>query len=240
MSKAINFTDRILILPLSNAVVDDFPAKDTNVWTTTATDSGTAAVGDAVGGILQLLPSDGSVADNDEVYVQTKELFKIAVGKPLMCGAYIQFTEAATNAANVMFGFMDAPIANSIVDNGAGPKTSYSGAVFYKVDGQTQWQCQYSDGATQTSSGVLTALTTLNKQAQTAGGSSYVKLEIEIVPTSATLCDVMFSINDVCVYKMLDRTYASATEIALMVGAKNGSANQETINVDWMYAIQKR
>lgn len=238
--KAINFPDRLLLLPLSNLVMDDFPAKDTNVWTTTATDSGTAAVGDAANGIVQLLPSDGTVADNDEIYLQTKELFKIAAGKPLMCGIYLQFTEAATNAANVMFGFMDAPTANAIVDNGAGPKTSFSGAVIYKVDGGSQWQCMYSDGATQTASGLLTALTTLNRQAQNAGGSSWVKLEIEIIPTSSTLCDVAFLINDVTVYKMMDRTYANATEVALMVGAKNGSANQETINVDWIYGIQKR
>lgn len=238
--KAINFPDRLLLLPLSNLVADDFPAKDTAVWTTTATDSGTAAVGDAANGIVQLLPSDGTVADNDEIYLQTKELFKIVVGKPLQAGVFLQFNEAATNAANVMFGFMDAPIADCLRDNGLGPKTSFSGAVIYKVDGSSQWQCMYSDGATQTASGLLTAITALNKVAQTAGGAAYVKLEIEIVPTSSTLCDVSFLINDVCVYKMMDRTYANATEVALMVGAKNGTANQETINVDWIYGIQKR
>jgi len=187
-----------------------------------------------------LLPSDGTVADNDEVYVQTKELFKIAAGKPVVAAIYLQFTEAATNAANVMFGLMDAPTANAIVDNGAGPKTSFSGAVIYKVDGQNLWQCLYSDGAVQTGSGLLNAITSLNRVAQTAGGASWVKLEIEIVPTAGGLCDVAFSINDTCVFKMLDRTFANATEMALFVGAKNGSANQETINVDWIWAVQKR
>jgi len=238
--KALNIPERVAVLGLVHGVVDDFPAKDTNVWTTTATDSGTAAVGDAAGGIIVLNPSDGTVADNDEVYLQTKELFKIVTGKPLFASILIQFTEAATNAANVMFGFMDAPTANCIVDNGAGPKTSFSGAVFYKVDGETVWRCMYSDGSTQSGSGQLTATNTLNKVEQTAGGSSYVKLEIEIVPTSSTTCDIMFSINDVCVYKFMDKTYASATEMALMVGAKNGSANQETINVDWIVGLQKR
>ena len=240
MSKALNFPDRVLSLGLVNSVVDDFPAKDTTVWTTTASDSGTAAVGDVVNGVVQLLPSDGTVADNDEVYLQTKELFKIAAGKPLMAGIYLQFTEAATNAANVMFGFMDAPTANAIVDNGAGPKTTFSGAVIYKVDGQNLWQCAYSDGAVQTFSGLLNVATALNRVAQTAGGAAWVKLEVEIIPTAGGLCDVAFTINDVCVFKMLDRTFANATEMALFVGAKNGSANQETINVDWIYGLQKR
>lgn len=240
MGAGLSFPERALLLPNVHGIVDDFAAKDTNIWTTTATDSGTAAVGDAVGGVLQLLPSDGTVADNDEVYVQSKELFKVANALPLYFAARVQFAEAATNAANVMFGFMDAPIANALVDDGAGPKTTFSGAVFHKRDGETQWRCTYSDGAVQSESGLLSATNTLNKIAQTAGGSSYALFEIEIRPFTSTRCEVVYKINGVPVYTFKERTYANATEMAAMIGAKNGSANQETINCDWIVALQAR
>lgn len=239
MSKGLNLPSNVEALHLTHGIVDDFYAKDTNIWTTTATDSGTVTVADAVGGVAPLVPSDGTVADNDEVYLLTKEVFKIAAGKPLQASCRIQFTEANTDDANVAFGLMDAVAANSIVDNGAGLKTSFSGACFYKVDGGTRWQVIYSDGATQTTAD-LSATNSLTKSAQSAGGASYQTLQIDIIPKTSTLVDVVFSIDGSTVYKMLDKTYASATEMSLFVGAKNGGANNETINVDSIRCHQKR
>src|SRR3954462_13666997 len=91
-------------------------------WTSVLTDSGTASVGDAAGGILALVASDGTVADNDEAYARTtNELFKFANNKPLLFEARLQFPEANTDDANVLVGLIDAAAANTIVDDGAGP-----------------------------------------------------------------------------------------------------------------------
>ena len=50
----------------------------------TITDSGSAVVGDARKGVITLLPSDGSVADNDEVYLATpNEVFCFVAAKPI-------------------------------------------------------------------------------------------------------------------------------------------------------------
>src|SRR5204862_219566 len=47
-------------------IADDFKDDQSDLfWIDTITDSGTALVGDAANGIMQLLPSDGTVADND-------------------------------------------------------------------------------------------------------------------------------------------------------------------------------
>lgn len=238
--KALNALDSLLKLALVHSIQDDFGWKDTVKWTSTATDSGTSLATDAAGGVMALVPSDGSVADNDEIYVQSsKETFKIADGKPISIGGYIQFTEANTDDANVFVGILDAPIADTLVDNGAGMKTSFSGAAFYKVDGGTRWQVIYSDGATQTIAD-LTATNTLNKVAQSAGGASYQLLEIDILPKTSTKVDIVFKIDGKVVYKMIDKTYASATEMAVAVGAKNGGANNESIKVDYLWAAQKR
>ena len=64
---------------LQFTIADDFDHYVTaDTWTTTASDSGTVAASDAVGGIVVLSPSDGSVANNDEVYLATtQEIFKV-------------------------------------------------------------------------------------------------------------------------------------------------------------------
>ena len=107
-------------------IQDDFLRDvDSADWVTTLTDSGTASVGDAVGGVIALVPSDGTVADNDEAYIESaNEVFKFAADKPLLFEARVQFTEAATNAANILVGLLDAVGANSLVDNGGGPPSS--------------------------------------------------------------------------------------------------------------------
>lgn len=214
-------------------VFDDFVRDaDTGRWTLTATDSGTATYNDGAGGTVTLAPSDGTVADNDEIYLlSVNEVFKFAANKPVYCEAYIQFTEANTDDANICFGLKDAVAANTILDDGAGPAASYSGMVMFKVDGSTVWQCENSISTTQKTTTTTT----------TAGGASYQKLRIESRPlTGTTLHDVVFFVDDVEVAKHKDQSLASATEMMLFIGAKNGSANNESLVVDYLWAWQAR
>ena len=118
--------------------------------TTVVSDSGTVAVGDAANGVVVLTPSDGTVADNDEAYLKgANETFKFAADRPTIVEAYIQFTEANVDDANVIFGLKDAVAANSVLDDGGGPAASYSGMLFFKVDGSNNWQCEHSIAGTQ-------------------------------------------------------------------------------------------
>lgn len=228
-------------LPLQFGFFDDFEWMITaHRWTSVLTDSGTASVGDAAGGICALVPSDGTVADNDEAYLKsTAEIFKFAAGKPIMVEARLQFTEINTDDANIIFGIKDAVAANTLLDNGAGPAASYSGAVFFKEDGQTLWSVEKSIGATQVTA-QLTAANSLTKQAYTAGGASYQTLRIEAKPHGGGSMDVEFWIDGVLVYKIKDTTYASATEMQVFAGVKNGDTNLETLNVDYIEAWQLR
>lgn len=212
-------------------VVDHFIGLNSAEWTSTLTDSGTAAVGDEFGGVLTISPSDGTVADNDEGYVATKEIFKIVNQKPIGLAARTQFTQAATNAANVFVGLMNAMTANALQDNGAGPKADFSGAGFFAKDGSTSLFVIYSDGTTQTIA-ELTATNTINKTAYLAASADFQLLEIDIVPKTSTLVDIAFRVNGSVVYKMLDRTYANATEISAGLGVKNGTAAQQALKAD--------
>lgn len=204
-------------------------------------DSGTVAVGDASGGKCVITPSDGSVADNDEGYIKsTNELFLFANNKPQVAEVLLQFTEANTDDANVAFGFMNAVAANSILDDGAGPAASFSGAVIYKVDGGTVWRCRSSIGSSYTDS-ISTS---------TAGGSIYQTLRIECI-CSNSIVEVTYWIGQVNQLAsasttiphtmLIDSTtrkpikhmfsVTSATEMNLFAGVKNGGANLETLNL---------
>jgi hypothetical protein len=207
-------------------------------WTTVATDSGTATVGDAASGELSLTPSDGSVADNDEIYVKaTNETLLFANNRAICFSALVKWAEGDTNHLNVAIGFMNAVAADSILDNGAGPKASFSGAVFYKVDGGTVWRCRSSLGTTNTDS-----VTNIM-----AGGSAYQLLEIEFRAIDATLGEISFLIDGQVVRDANNFpikhqiTYTSATEMQAFAGAKNGEATTvETLKIDAMAYWQSR
>lgn len=219
---------------------DDFTQTNntTNLYTATLTDSGTATVVDGARGILPIVASDGTVADNDESYVQTKiENWLFADNKPMRCGAYVQFTEANTDDANIGFGLLNAPVANTLVDDGAGIRTTGSGVAIYKVDGGTVWKCVTMMNGTQT---VSTSTTS-------AGGSAYQLLEIEVVDHSPTEIEVVFLVDGKYLVdstsgqRIVHRvTISSATEMAMWAGVKNGGANLETLNVDYWYCEAAR
>lgn len=206
-------------------------------WTATASNSGGVTETDGKGGLVTLSPSDSTAADNDEVYLhQSNETFKFVADKPIYFGARIQFTEAATDDANVAVGMKDAVAADSILDNGAGPAASYSGAIIYKVDGETTWRFETSVGATQTTSVSST----------TAGGSAYQVLEIFIEHYNGTQ---LLAIPRVDGKQLLDSTtglpinhkitIGSATEMEAFAGLKNGSTNEEALVVDTIVCLQK-
>lgn len=210
----------------------------TNEFTATLTDSGTATVGNGVGGILPLIPSDGTVADNDEAYLGWRNLaFTPAAGKTFVVRGRVQFSEANTDAANVAFGLISSVGANAIVDDGAGLLATGTHMAIYKVDGGTVWKCE-----TRNQSTALTSTSTV-----TAGGSAYQTLEVVVSEITTSKMTVSFKAND---NYLLDSstgfpihheiTYASADPVTPFVGVKNGSANLETLNVDYLYAATNR
>lgn len=201
-------------------------------WTATVTDTGTVTVVDGVNGVAILTPSDGTVADNDEVYYASKnELFKYAADKAFLGFARIQFTETAAGIFNAIVGFMNAMVADSLVDNGGGPRASGSTAVIYKVDGGTVWRCQTRNNSVVTDSVSTTS----------AGGAAYQDLEIEVVPFTSTQVKVVFRVDGV---QLKDATtglpishtvaVASATEMQFGMGAKLGAITiNDVLNVDY-------
>ena len=209
-------------------------------WTKTVADvaGGVGIAGsDAAGGILTIGTEDST--DNDEVILEsTQEVFLFANNKPIHFMARCQYTEINTDDANIFIGLMNAPGANSMIDDGAGPVASFSGMGFYKVDGGTRWQCISSIGTTRNTTD-LTAALSLDKVAKTAGGASYQVFECLFDPYSSTNAKVQFLIDGVLV-AVHDFVYTSATEMSVAFVVKNGGANPETLLLDYVGCAQLR
>jgi hypothetical protein len=239
MPKLLTLADRDLLLPRMVAINEDFYELVTgDTWTTLVADSGTAVtVNDAAGGTITL---STSATDNDEVAVKTtKEVFLFAADKPLRIAGRLKYSEAATDDANVYFGTMNALAADSMVDDGAGPKANCSAVGFFKVDGGLNWQVLASLGTTQTKV-ELTAANSLDKVAHVAGSTAYQELVIEVLPKTSTKADICYFIDGVPVYKITDWTFTSATEMNLGIYVKAGGATDETLTVDYIQGHQLR
>jgi len=238
MTKLVALPDFALLARRQHGFFDDFEQLvPGGRWTDTSGDSGAAwSVASATGGVATGVTG---ATDNNEAYLHsTAGQFKLANDKPLTAEAYLQFAEANTDAANVFFGLADAIGANTLVDDGGGMKTSFSGAAFYKVDGELNWRVIYSNGATQTIV-ELNAENSYDRLAKTAGGAAYQQLRIELSPRNNAV-DAKFFIDGTLVYKMSGKSISSATLMDAGFGVKAGSSNEETLNVDYALAYQLR
>lgn len=216
--------------------LDDFASyTDGQLWTKVVGGSASVAVNDGQGGILTLSCID-STQDREAYVKHTTQLFKFVANNPIVVEAYLQYTEQGTNQASVAFGLMSSVGALSI-QNASGsnePKTSFSGAVIYKVPGGTVWKTCSSLGTTQTKSTSDT----------TAGGASYQRLMIVVEPVSSTLAEITYYVDGNQLKTATGRpgtakikdqlTYTGAVAMQLFVCMKNGDTNAQTLNVDYM------
>lgn len=222
---------------------DDFTHIVTgDLWTKVTDVDGTALVGDAVGGQVQLIPAVLTVGNNEQMLIHTTaEIFKFAEDKPVEWGTRLKLTEANTDDANVLAGLTTVVDGTALGDNGAGPPGTYDGVVFFKVDGSTTFQVEDSFATTQKTT-ELTAANALNKTLQTFTTGVWFNLRALCQPISSTLMDVEFYIDDVLVAKHKDRTMTSPEEMHFAISVMSGGTTDpsEILDVDYAYCFQTR
>lgn len=234
--RPVNYADQDVL-----AIFDHFTWFVTaHNWTSLAADSGASvAVGDAAAGVVVL--TTGGTDNNEAAIRTTNELFLGANGKPFNGLAWVQYAEAATNAANVFVGFCSALAANTLVDDGGGVRTSGSIFGVFKKDGETEWRLHTRNGSTYTES----------LSATTAGGSAQQKIEIFVDDYSSTECVVTCKVDGawlkyppsagegIAGMTISHRVaYASLTEMNFGVYVKCGTAASQVVNVDLLGAAQ--
>lgn len=205
----------------------------------TITDSGTVAMGDAAGGTVVLTPSDGTVSDNDEAYLATpNEVFLMATGKNIYGRARVKGTETTADKVNLAFGFQNAVGANSLIDDGGGPKVSGDTLAIYKKDGGGAfWYCAAYCNGTGTATKSKTAFVTatwydLEIFANDNGDGTFAvsyKIDGQYLRDYTTNVVISHSV-----------TIASATEMQMWLGVKLGAAtNNDTLTCDFWLGKQK-
>ena len=212
-------------------------------WLSVGDAGGSAVVSDGAGGVLTVQTGG---TDNDEFYcISAVELLKVAANKPITILARVKFTEANTDDANMIFGFMDVAGANSLLDDSGGPSASYDGAVIFKVDGETRWRVESSNAGTQ-----------VTTETDVTAGGSWQTLRIDITPINAKTADVVFWIDPSGGQDLFQVREQSAVpqnpaikhtlsisgleEMHLIFGAKAGGGNAESLLVDYVSVWQKR
>ncbi len=221
---------------------DDFWTAQSDLqWTDTITDTGTVVIGDAVSGIATLTPSDGSVSDNDEVYfATTNELFLFLANRPIYGRFRFALSLTTLAAMNFFVGFQNAVGANTIIDDGGGPKVSGSTLAVGKIDGESVWRVYSACNGTST--------TTLSSKTVTAGATTWHDVEIVCGDWDGTSMQVSFRVDGEYLKDSINNLpirhtvlIASATEMSAFAGVKLGAAtNNDKMLLDFAYASQRR
>jgi hypothetical protein len=128
--------------------------------------------------------------------------------------------------------------ADMLQDSGAGPAASFSGAIIYKLAGQTLWSFRTSVGST--------SVDTLSQH--TAGGTASQVLRIEIRQGQAGAGGLeavpflngqqMLDANNKPIKQII--TYTSALAMQAGMYAKAGSGTSEVATMDYLTAYALR
>lgn len=218
---------------------DDFFTWNDEDWTITGTGTPTFAssstAGFQIGGWLVI----GTPAtDNADTYLTQGACMKCDVGKSFAVAARIACTEAATSAANIVFGLINAGATDLMIDDAGGPIVAADKALLYKVDGTMSWSAQ---------------------TAKTTGTGTNVRTSSAILAyASATIYElgIVFQAPKVSGQQGVFRYFINGVELAThpvttgnatstvtaqptavltpVIGIKAGTAAAQTLHIDWM------
>lgn len=181
------------------------------------------------------IPTAASASDYQYLFTQTAS-FVLDVGSPIAFEAYLNCTEAATNAANWFVGFTSVITGAMLGNSGGGPPSSYSGAVFFKPGAALPIYFETSNGSTQNTTAALSS---------EVSGQSYI-CGCYIDPNDGTTAIARYWLSTVTgtVQKIsllatgtVNLTLASLAAMTFGFGVKNAATSTaETITVDYVRA----
>lgn len=231
---------------------DDFLSYATaGLFTTTAANSGTVAWdGTALGSNGQgdnVLLTTGTTQWNFAAIATTNALFlPVNSAAAMGCECVINWTSQASNNAAIFFGFMST---TSVPASASTPPTaSYSGAIIYRLNGDTQWRLQTSNGSTKNDY--------ITQKSDFLCADGTYNLRVDFMPYSGssqsvgtgTQCFAQFSINGVQVVdsnnilKQLPVDYASlaAMKVAAIAQVTVTGTVSQAARVDYIQANKSR
>ena len=222
-----------------------------HLWTASSAGGGTSPAYDTAnvnpGGCVKFVTGAG--AGQESMLGTTQAPFLFAAGKPLECECLLNYAEQATNKAAIAFGFGDVIATTGFMtSNGTVLVGTFSGAIIYKLAGETVWRCGVSIGTTNV----------LSKSNTTAGAAGPVivgqqlnfqklRIDIEASHDAAGQVTVTYFVNDVQLTDSVTGlkiahtiAYSGATAMKVGVYSVAGAATSEIAYVDYINALQQR
>lgn len=223
--------DPKLVINQSSTVFGDFyDYTSGGTFTTVAASSGTTAADDT-GGTDQVKLTTAATLNDYQGVKSTKQNFLMNSGTAMYSETYLNFTSQSSNNATVGAGFTSDP--TTFASSTADPSGSYSGAIIYRLSGDTSWRCQSSNGSTKT--------TSQSSNAPCADG--YHVLRVDIVNwDSATNAQVIYTVDNQLLKdsngQVIRHTVAFSGLVKMGIFAQTvaASANAQVCNVDYMGA----
>ena len=205
---------------------------------------GTAFGANGQGHNLKLTTKTTTQWDYYSVATTNALFLPVATGAAMGCETVLNFTSQASNNAMIYFGFMSTvavPAGSNVV-----PTASYSGAIIYRLSGDTQWRVQSSNGTTKTN------YTTVGPDYTCADGTYNLRVDFmpftgsSVAATNGTQCFATFSINGVQVKDINNFliqqpvAYSSLAAMKVAAIAQASTANAQILYVDYIQANVSR
>jgi len=232
-SEADNDTSRYTLF------CDDFlqQASATASAYTTYTDmndgaTGTNAFQDKAGGIINIVTA--ATLDDYHGLRTTAKPWLFAAAKELWFEASFTVNEAATNASSWFVGLSDTFTTGGLQTGASGPLASFSGAGWFKVQATMAAKFITSNSTTQSISSSIATVVTNQKikvgfYFDGAATTSNLYPFIDIGDGNGYVAGTSQTI-----------TLASLNQMALFATIKAGGSNAETMQLDWIKAMQLR
>ena len=182
---------------------------------------------DAANGVASI--ASGASDNNSSTLASIKKGWLFAASKPLWFEARFKLTEANTDDANLFLGLASVVDKTIMQDDGAGPIANFDGAGWFKVDGTLALQFISSKATAQTIQAAAGAY---------ASATSY-RVGFVFDPNDGTTGKLTPYYNGV-EGSTQTITLSGLTAMALVLNAKAGGANAETLLVDWVQILAVR
>jgi hypothetical protein len=217
------------------------------------TKSGSVTNSDGANGLLTI--ATGGSANNEAWVATTRKNWLMQSNRPLLYECRLNYTEANTNTCAIFAGFSSAFAAGLLVDTTLVPKTTTMSTVgIWKSTGDTVWRALTQIGTAQT-------VSTSIESTQLAGVDQILRIEVKVVGSNVEVdflvgqadttggADSAFPVG----FQQLREgssgfqkpikhrvAYAGAVKMGAGVFVKTGSANVETVTLDYEGVLNLR
>lgn len=179
-----------------------------------------------------ILRKTSTTTANTEAGIRgTSKVHLVAQNKPHTLSTLVNLTQANTDNLKVAVGF--SSIDADLVTDANALAANLTGAGLFSLSGQTYWSAFVSKGTEQR----ITLLDENGAVRRNPGGfpvgAGAQSIEIKLQPKTATLADVVISINGVPAMKYNDWDFSGSVAVAPYVSVKGGSTTAETLDI-WM------